>query len=191
MDRITPGPLRLMPIAAAAGLLAAGLWWRSRDGTPPSEHRGIVVVTAATPRGPPTPVRLVPVTAAQAVAAAPTATAGLERRIAAEPRDPAWADASMALLTRQLADVPALSVAGGLRVVCATTLCEATGWAPAGMDAANRALYWEMVQGPALRAFTAARGLPVEAAELRPDGRMMLVFRRSAVRERESVQPEE
>lgn len=162
------------PIAAA---LLATAWWGWSSGGPAPRSSSANTTAAATPGFFDSGAFLnigAPTTADE-----PRATATAAAQFHDEARDPAWAEASAGLLNRQLGDIPALKDEGGLQIACATTLCEAKGWAPVDLDAANREIYWDMVQGPAMREFMAERGLPIETAEFDATGRLTLYFRRS------------
>ena len=72
-----------------------------------------------------------------------------------------------------------LTAEQGLIVTCTTTVCRARGFTPAGMTAADREIYWRMVQGPAVRKYMAERGITLTHATIGEGGAFQIYYLRA------------
>ena len=72
-----------------------------------------------------------------------------------------------------------LTAEQGLNVTCATTVCQARGFTPAGMTADDREIYWRMIQGPAVRKYMAERGLTLTHATIGEGGAFEIYYLRA------------
>jgi hypothetical protein len=172
-------PLRnvLMLIGFFAGLLFIGwLLLASGDDREVGGDRAVVVVPppGAARAGPSMPRSITP------TAPAADPLPAFAQRFASEARQADWAAPSEALLNDQLGSVPMQSEASGLKIRCNATLCAVRGFAPAGLDAKGREIYWTMVQGPAVRKFMAERALNLTASKLSESGAFEIYYARAS-----------
>jgi DNA-binding CsgD family transcriptional regulator len=105
----------------------------------------------------------------------------LHDRIAAEPRDPAWAPATEAKLARWFASRPAIAgITGPVTVHCGSTMCEAFGSYPSDTPADRTNAAWSEIQGKPFRDAIAPLGLNGENFSFASDSFAVFVSRMSA-----------
>ncbi len=165
----------VMLLAGAAAFVGILLWWGAGDGDDVGVPRDTPMIVVQ-PKASTAPDN--PALSAGRPLRATGSQARLSQQFATERRDPEWASANEAVLVAQLQSVPSQTVETGLKVRCASTLCEVRGLFPAGLDSKGREIYWNMVQGPAVQKFMAERGLTMNASTLDMGGQFNIYYSR-------------
>jgi hypothetical protein len=97
-------------------------------------------------------------------------SAAMEDDVRSEPRDAVWADSRERSIRNAVGRLPFMDMAGQVRVLCATTICEVSVVAPDTLGPEHMRQFWALLQSSVVLGPLAKEGLKFRSASIGRNG---------------------